>query len=171
MNIAKGAVAPKLNGVRQQLAQRWAGLAARERYGLGAALLLVALLVAWSLLIQPAWNSARTAPTLLDQLEGQLQDVQRIAAESRELRAAAPVSAAQSADALKAATTRLADSGKISLRGDRAVLTLTNASSEGLRAWLNEARSAARARPVELQLQRTPQGYSGSVTVNLPGTP
>ena len=171
MNIARAALAPKLTGVRQQLAQRWASLAPRERNGLGAALLVVGIFIGWSVLIQPAWRSARAAPAMLDQLELQLQDVQRIAAESRDLRAAAPVSAAQAADALKAATGRLADSGKISMRGDRAVLTLTNASSEGLRAWLNEARSAARARPVELQLQRTPQGYSGSVTVNLPGAP
>jgi general secretion pathway protein M len=57
------------------------------------------------------------------------------------------------------------------VRGDRAVLNLSNASSEALRAWLVEARSAARARPLELQLQRGPQGYSGSVTVSLSGAP
>jgi general secretion pathway protein M len=51
------------------------------------------------------------------------------------------------------------------------VLSLNNASSEGLRAWLSEARSAARVRPVEMQLQRSPQGYSGSLTVQLPGSP
>jgi general secretion pathway protein M len=48
---------------------------------------------------------------------------------------------------------------------------LSNAAPEGLRAWLIEARSAARARPVELQLQRSAQGFSGSLTVTLAGVP
>lgn len=171
MSTVLPTLSPKMQGMRQQLTQRWAALASRERNALGAAILVVGALVGWSTLIQPAWRSVRAAPVLLDRLDVQLQELQRVASESRELRAAAPVSATQAAEALKAATGRLGEAGKIALRGDRAVLTLTHASSEGLRAWLNEARSAARARPVELQLQRTPQGYSGSVTVNLPGAP
>ena len=171
MNTALPTLSPKLLSLRQQLAQRWAALAPRERVALGSALFVIGAFVGWLALIQPAWRSVRSAPKLLDQLDVQLQEIQRVAAESRELRAAAPVSAGQAAEALKAATARLGETGKIALRGDRAVLSLSNASSEGLRAWLNEARSAARARPVELQLQRSPQGYSGNVTVNLPGTP
>ena len=38
---------------------------------------------------------------------------------------------------------------RLSLQNDRALLTLQNASPEQLRALLVEARSAARARPVE----------------------
>lgn len=171
MSVALPELSPKLQGVRAQLAQRWAALAPRERYALGAAIAFVIGLMAWNILVQPAWRSVRAAPAQLDQLDAQLQELQRLAVETRELRAAAPVSAGQSADALKAATGRLGETGKLALRGDRAVLTLSNASSEGLRAWLNEARSAARARPLELQLQRSPQGYSGSITINLPGTP
>jgi general secretion pathway protein M len=169
--MATAALPPQLKSAGQQLAQRWAALAPRERIALGAALSVIAILVVWISLIQPAWRNVRAAPALHDQLDSQLQQVQRLAAESRELRAAAPVSAAQSAEALKAATSRLGESGKLNLRGDRAVLNLNNASSEGLRAWLSEARSAARVRPVELQLQRSPQGYSGSLTVQLPGSP
>ena len=168
MSAASAALSPRLKGFGQQFAQRWAAFAPRERLALGAAMLVVGLFLAWVTLIQPAWRSVRAAPAQLDQLDMQLQDVQRLASESRELRAAAPVSAAQSADALKAASGRLGETGKLALRGDRAVLSLSNASSEGLRAWLNEARSAARVRPLELQLQRSPQGYSGSVTVQLP---
>jgi general secretion pathway protein M len=169
--MATAALPPQLKNAGQQLAQRWAALAPRERIALGAALTLVAVFIIWISLIQPAWRSVRAAPALLDQLDMQLQQVQRLAAESRDLRAAAPVSAAQSAEALKSATNRLGEAGKLNLRGDRAVLSLNNASSEGLRAWLSEARSAARVRPVEMQLQRSPQGYSGSLTVQLPGSP
>lgn len=169
--MVTAALPPQLKGAGQQLSQRWAALAPRERLALGAALSVVALFLVWIGLIQPAWRSVRAAPALHDQLDMQLQQVQRLAAESRELRAAAPVSAAQSAEALKAATNRLGEAGKLNLRGDRAVLNLNNASSEGLRGWLSEARSAARVRPVEMQLQRSPQGYSGSLTVQLPGSP
>lgn len=169
--MATAILPPQLKSAGQQLAQRWAAFAPRERLALGAALTLVAVFILWISLIQPAWRSVRAAPALLDQLDAQLQQVQRLAAESRDLRAAAPVSAAQSAEALKSATSRLGEAGKLNLRGDRAVLTLNNASSEGLRAWLSEARSAARVRPIEMQLQRSPQGYSGSLTVQLPGSP
>jgi general secretion pathway protein M len=39
-----------------------------------------------------------------------------------------------------------------------------------LQAWLTEVRSAARARPVEAQLQRGPTGFSGSIVLSL-GSP
>lgn len=162
---------PALTTARQGLARRWAGFASRERYALSAALALVGLFVVWNTLIQPAWRTVRDAPAAIDKLDTQLQELQSLANEVRELRAIAPVSVAQASDALTAATTRLGDTGKIALRGERAVLTLSNASAEGLRAWLGEARSAARARPIELQLQRGAQGYSGNLTVTLSGAP
>jgi len=162
---------PTLAPARQLLTRRWSALAPRERVGFSAALFVLGLFLVWSILIQPAWRTVRDAPAAIDKLDAQLQEMQSLAAEVRELRATAPVSAAQSSEALTAATTRLGETGKIALRGERAVLNLTNASSEGLRAWLVEARSAARARPLELQLQRSAQGYSGSITVTLSGAP
>ncbi len=160
-----------LSPAREQLARRWAGLAPRERRALTLVVLVVGLFIVWVAFVQPAWRTVRDAPAALDRLDAQAQELQRLAAEVRELRGAAPVSAAQAAESLKAATSRLGEAGKIALRGDSAVLTLNGASAEGLQAWLNEARSAARARPVELQMQRSAQGYSGTLTVTLPGAP
>ena len=57
----------------------------------------------------------------------------------------------------------------LSLQGERAVLTLNGASTSQLRAWLAEVRSGARARPVEANLTRGAEGYSGTVVVALPG--
>jgi len=54
-------------------------------------------------------------------------------------------------------------------RADRATLTLNGANGSQLRDWLVEARSSARARPLEANLTRGPQGYSGSIVVALPG--
>ncbi|HJV96458.1 MAG TPA: type II secretion system protein M, partial [Albitalea sp.] len=65
---------------------------------------------------------------------------------------------------------RLGDKGRLLMQGDRATLTLTGVQADALRAWLSEARSAAHARAVDVQLSRSAQGYSGTVVVSLGGT-
>ena len=45
------------------------------------------------------------------------------------------------------------------------------AKGDAIWAWLSEARSAARAKPVEAQLTRTPNGFNGTVVVALGGRP
>jgi general secretion pathway protein M len=125
------------------------------------------LFVAWLLLVAPALRTVREAPKRIDQLDAQLQQMQRLAAEGRELRNTAPMPAAQAAIVLKASTERLGERAKLSVQGERAVLTLNGVSGEQLRSWLAEARSGARARPVEAQLNRGPQGYTGTLVVSL----
>jgi len=146
---------------------RWQALAPRERrlVGIGGTVLL--LFVAWLLLVAPALRTVREAPKRIDQLDAQLQQMQRLAAEGRELRNTAPMPAAQAAIVLKASTERLGERAKLSVQGERAVLTLNGVSGEQLRSWLAEARSGARARPVEAQLNRGPQGYTGTLVVSL----
>lgn len=158
-----------MNALLAPLRQRWTGLSARERQlVLVAAAALLALLL-WSLLIRPVWQTWRDVPAQSRALEIELLQMQRLATEARELKAQAPVNAAQAADALKAATERLGPQGKLSQIGDRATLTLTGATPAQLRTWLAEARAGARARPVDLQLQRTDAGLSGTVVVSLSG--
>lgn len=169
-NGALGMDAPA-PGPRAQLDAFWRSRAARERQALamGAAALLA--FVAWLVLVQPAWRTLRAAPAELDALDRQIQQIQATAAEVKALRAVAPVSPPQAAAALKAASERLGDKGHLTLQGDRAVLTVTGVDAEALRAWLTEARSAARARPVEASLARATQGYSGTIVVTLGGAP
>ena len=137
-----------------------------------AATALVTLVV-WLVFVQPAWRTLRDAPAQLDRLEAQLQQLQRLATESQQLRGAAPVTSAQAGLALKAATDRLGEKGRLTLLGDRATLTLTDVDTNALRGWLSEARSAARVRPVEAQLTRGAGGYNGTIVVTLGsgGTP
>ena len=78
--------------------------------------------------------------------------------------------AEQAATALRAATAQLGERAKLAIQGDRATLTFTGVPADALRAWLGEARSAARARPTEAQLVKAATGYSGSVTLSLGGT-
>ena len=127
------------------------------------------MLIAWMIAVQPALRTLRETPAELDRLDNQLQQMQLAAFESTTLRAASPVPPQQAAEALRAATERLGGKGKIALQGDRAVLTFSTVPFESLRNWIVEARSAARARPIEAQLLKGAAGYSGSITVVLRG--
>ncbi len=150
---------------------RWAALPVRDRRLTLLAGTVVAGFLLWTVALQPALRTLREAPAQIDRLDGQLQAMQKMAGEARELRAAPPISAAQSAAALKAASDRLGEQGRLVLQGERAVLTLAGASNAQLRDWLLEARSGARARPVEATLSRGPQGFSGTIVVALGGAP
>lgn len=169
MSTPAAALPAGLATLRQQADAWWRGRSARERQALLLVALVLALLLVWSTLVRPALTSVRAAPAQLDQLDAELQQMQRVAAESAALRSTAPVSAAQAGLALKAASERLGDRGRLNLQGDRATLTLNGVGPDALRGWLTEARSGARARPVEAQLQRGPQGYNGTITVALAG--
>ena len=156
---------PALASLRQQAGTWWQARSSRERQAVIVVVLVLALFAAWSLLVQPALRTAREAPAELDRLDAQYQQMQRIAAESGALRAAPRVPPSQAALALRAATDRLGDRAKLLQQGDRATLTLTGVAPEALRGWLNEARSGARARPVEANLVRAGDGYNGTLVV------
>jgi general secretion pathway protein M len=167
MNTA-AATAPAA-ALRQQLAARWQALAPRERkiVGIGAALVCATLL--WLLAVAPAMKVLRSATAQLEQLDAQLQAMQRDATDAAQLRAIAPVSAAQSAAALRASSDALGAAGKLVISGDRATLTLTNAVAQQMRDWLADARATARARVVEVNLTQSSGSVSGTIVVSLPG--
>lgn len=169
MNARKLKLPAPANALRAEASQRWAALPSRERLGLTLAGLVVAIALLWMMAVAPALRTLREAPAQIDSLDLQLQSMQRLAAEARELRGTAPVPATQAALALKSATDRLGERGRISVQGDRATLTLSGVTGETLRAWLTEARSGARARPTEAQLTRGPQGYAGTLIVTIGG--
>lgn len=149
------------------LRERWRGLGARDRRLAGLAAAALAAIVLWTLAVQPAWRTLRDAPAQRDRLDLQLQEMRALAAEAQQLRDAPALNTEQSAVALRAASERLGGAAKLSLQGDRAVLTLNGVSSQQLREWLAEARAGARARPVEAQLTRGAQGFNGSVVLSL----
>lgn len=151
-------------------AARWRTFSPRERLGAAIAIGTIALTLLWLIALAPALRTLREAPVVLDRLDAQLSQMQRLAAEARELKTGAPVGAAQSAMALRSATERLGDRARLVMLGDRASLTLSGISGDALRQWLAEARSGARARPLEAQLTRGPQGYTGTLVVGIGGT-
>ena len=130
----------------------------------------VAILLVW-LIADPAGaaHPARGAAEL-DRLDQQMQQMQLAASEMQGLRAASPVPTEQASDRAARRDRRgSAASAKLAIQGDRAVLTFTGIQGDALRDWLGEARSAARARPIEAQLVKAATGYSGSITVSLGG--
>lgn len=163
MSSGNDDAAPRANPLRSW----WQGLAQRERRLITVATTVVILTLLWLLAIAPALRTIARAPAQIDAAEVQLQTMQRLAAEARELRAAPPVSPDQAAAALKAATARLGDKARLTMQGDRAVLTLNGTTTLALRDWLSEARSGARARAVEVNLTRGAQGLSGTVIVGM----
>lgn len=156
-----------LAGSAQALRSAWAARDARERRLLLLAAAVLGLFLLWSLALQPALRTLRTAPAQIDQLDTQLQAMQALAGDVQRLRAIPPLPREQAAAALRAASERLGTQARLSEQGERAVLTLTGTTPERLRDWLGEARSAARARPLEMNLSRDAQGLSGTVVVTL----
>jgi general secretion pathway protein M len=169
--VRTGAPAQALARRLEPLHAWWATLKRREQRLTLLALAVVGVFLVWSIAIRPAWTTLRQAPAQLDALDAQLQAMQRMAAEARELRASPSVPLAQSSAALQAASARLGDRAKLVIQADRAVLSVTGIDSESLRSWLAEVRSGARARPLEAQLARGPQGFTGTVTVMIVGAP
>ncbi len=165
----KAGLPPALQQRLQPLRTAWAAVDTRERRLVLLALWVLGLFVLWSVALQPALRTLRDAPARLDALDRDLQTMQTMAADVAELRATPPLPRAQASAALRAASERLGDKGRLAEQGERAVLTLTNASTEQLRAWLLEVRSAARARPVDVNLTHGEQGLSGTVVLALGG--
>lgn len=149
----------------------WRSLAARERRLLTVGGFLVLLALLWWVAVQPAWRTLALAPSEHERLDAQLQQMQREAAEVQQLRSLPPLPTDQAGAALRAATERLGDKAKLTLQSDRATVMLTGVSTAALRDWLDEARAGARARPVEANLTRGPNGFTGNVILSLGAAP
>jgi general secretion pathway protein M len=165
MNDLRGKMPPALLTMRAQAEERWRAMGAREQLGLGLAAAVLGFWLVWSVAIAPALLTLGQVPAQIEVLDSQLQTMQRLAFETRELRGTAPVPAMQALDALRSATERLGDKARLTTQGERSTVVLTGVTGEQLRAWLGEVRSGARARPIESQLTRSAQGYSGTVVL------
>jgi len=153
--------------LRGLFAQRWNAFAPRERVMVGVMAFALVFLIVWLVAVRPAWRTLSEAPAKRAQADAQLFEMQGIAAEAKQLRALPPVPPTTAAQALKSATDRLGAKGKIVVQTDKATLTLTGATGEDIRQWLAEARSGARARPIEANLTRSGDGYNGTLVVVL----
>ena len=145
---------------------KWNALAPRERqmltvmgWALGATLLFMVA-------VKPAWKSLQQTPVQLREAQAVLDDMRKQAEEVKAMRSQPPVPPVQAQAALQSATDRLGEGARLRLQSDRAVLTLDKVNGAALAAWLAEARSSARVRPLEANLSQVEGGaYSGTVTL------
>lgn len=153
---------------RAALQQAWQRLAPRERRAVTLAAWVLGLGLVWSLGVAPAWRTLREAPVRLAQLESQWQVMQRQAADAARWRQAPALPAGQAEPALQGATSRLGAGARLSMQGDRAVLTFEGASPAALQSWLAEVRAGARATAVEAQWMQRAGALSGTIVIALP---
>lgn len=147
------------------LRQQWTQMSPRERLMVGFALTALGLVLLVLLGVRPAWNQLQKGPARVQQLDATLQATQRAALEAQALRQVAPVPAAQAQAALKAATEFLGPQAQMTVQGERVMVQVTDVSADALLKWLGEARRAARMRPVQAQLQRNGDRYTGTVVL------
>ncbi len=167
MNAQVEALGSQVQAFRLRAGEAWRARSPRDRTLIGVMAVVVGAFVLWTAAIAPAWRTLAEAPAQIELLDAQLLQMRTMAAEVRELRNTTPISAAQAGVAMKAAAERHGDKVRLTLQGDRALVTFQGASPEQVRALLIEARSAARARPVEAQLTRAANGFNGTLVLNL----
>jgi general secretion pathway protein M len=132
---------------------QWERLAPRERQLFVVAGSLLALALAWWLLVAPAVQTWRTAGTAHAQLDAQIQQMQALAAEAKALKGAPRVTASQTQSWLDQSTKKLGKA-TLNMQGARAQISFTGASAENLAAFLAEARVSAALLPVQANWKR-----------------
>ena len=164
--------APLLGPVLSHGMVRWQAASGRERRSLMLAAAVVGLYLLWALGLQPALHTLRTAPPRLAELDGQLQQMQRLAQEAGDLRQLPAISSGEAEAALNAASSRLGPSTRLQMAGDRVTVSFNEINPADLQAWLSEVRVAARARVVEATLQRagTPPPSAGATSPAQPAS-
>lgn len=149
----------------------WQTRTARERRALQLASAMLGAAGLWLLLVGPAWRTLQGAAAESALLDAQWAEMQALAAEATRLRSTPALATEASAAALKTAVTRLGSKGQLVMKGERAVVTLQGLSLGDMGPLLQELRSSARTRPIEMGLTRDAGGYSGSLVLALPAKP
>jgi general secretion pathway protein M len=167
----KANVLAPLTGALQRGRAFWAALALRERVLLASAVAVVLLALLWWVGVAPALATLRTAESQHRTLDAELQNMRALAAEAASLQATPRIRAEDGRKALEVSVKdRFAGTAQISVAGDRATVTLKGAAPSALAEWLVQARSTARALPLEarLSLNAARTGWDGSIVLTLP---
>ncbi len=139
------------------LQARWKALARREQTLVLAAGGVLALALVWWVALAPALHVLRTAPARHAALDAQLQHMQALQAEARQLQSVPR--ARSGGDALRALQTSLTQQlgagAQLSSAGDRVTVTLRSVPADALARWLTQVRGTTRAVPQEARLTRS----------------
>jgi general secretion pathway protein M len=160
-----------------RLHQQWQRLGARERRLLALAATVVALALLWWVGLAPALRTLREAGLQRVTLQAQAQQMQQLAREAEALKSMPRITRAEALRALETTVSqRLGASARLTVAGERAIVTLKDAPATGLAHWLTDARVNARSTPVEARLTRAAAAtaadaeviWSGTLSLGLP---
>jgi len=162
-----------LTSALEPLRARWVRLPGREKNGIRLASLLVLALLLWQFSVGPSLATLRTADAQAKALGAQLQTMQAMQLQAQAVQKQPPLGFDEAVRALSAATKQtLGASAQLVLAGERASITVKDASPDALAEWLTQARLNARSALIEARLVRasTPGGpvWNGVLVMGLP---
>lgn len=147
----------------------WRQRAPREQSLLAAGLALMLLALLWMLALAPALKTLRQHDARVATLQTELARMQALEVLARQLQAQSAPGGDSAQQALQTQTsTLLGKQAELSLRIGGASATLRAVSPQALGRWLAAIRTEAHAKVVQARLQRTAEGWSGSVQLTLP---
>lgn len=135
---------------------RWAQLSTRERTGLQAAGLVLALALLWQIGLAPALRVWSQSPERHAQLDRQQAELAALQAQARNLQAQPRLSRQEAQQSLSQLTRDLLPGAQLSPQGDATRVVLKNVSGSSLAQWLSAVRQTAQARVTDMRLQRSP---------------
>jgi general secretion pathway protein M len=173
--------APNSSGmlaVAETIRGYWRQMKPREKRLTLVASLVVFVALLWWQALAPALKTLRQAPEQHRSLDAQIQTMQSMSSEAKALKNQPKLGLEDAQTALqKSVAQRFENTAQLSLAGERATLTLKNASPQELAQWLMQARVNARAVPSEAKLNRsvnaapagnTTAGWDGTLILSLP---
>lgn len=165
-----GSAAARAGGALQA---RWQQLAVREQRALQLTAWVLGLALLWWVGLAPALRTLRQVEQRVPVLQAQAQQMRAMQAQARALQALPRLAPDEARRALEASLKQnLGSSALLSWQGERASVTLKAAPAEALALWLVQARSNARAVPVQVRLQRQAGAtWDGTITLSLAAAP
>ena len=147
----------------------WRQLKLSERRLILTATWLIVAALLWWLAIAPALKTLKETPAQHRALDTQLQNMRTLSAEAKNLQSQPKLGLDDAQKALQSTVTqRFGATAQLNLTGERASLTLKNASAQELALWLTQARVNARALPSEAKLNRQGDVWDGTMVLTLP---
>ena len=147
----------------ENLLQKWASLAPRDRRMLVIAGAFLGVIIFWQLLLEPAWVGRQRLEKSLPKLRAEVAQMDSLAVEAREL-----------ANAAEAPAESLAGRGmdkemaKVQAQGDIIEVRFRQAPFENWVFWLDGAVRETRTRIVDLSVTRESPGvFSGRIALEM----
>lgn len=147
----------------------WRRLAARERRFISAGAAILLLVLFWILALAPALQTLRLHDTRSAQLRATLSNMQTLQAQAQLFQGQRGIGGGAAQRALQTHTVSLLGThADVAIRNGGASVILRGVSPQALGRWLVIIRMEARAKVLQSRLQRTTEGWSGSLQLSLP---